>query len=72
MPVFKRTILTDGFAGWVMIVSFEYNGTRADYIYEIGEGTLPERQAAAVAERMGIERRAQMHFLRDVHLETIH
>ena len=72
MPVFKRSILTTGFAGWMLIVSFEYNGEPRDYFYEIGDGNLPERQAVALAERMGCEKRAQLSFLRDVQLETVH
>lgn len=72
MPVFKRSLLAPSFAGWVLIVSFEYGGEPRDYIYEVGDGSIPERQAAALAERLGLESRAQMAFLRDVSLTTVH
>ena len=72
MPVFKRSILASGFAGWMLIVSFEYNGEPRDYFYEIGDGNMSERQARAVADRMHCESRAQLSFLRDVELTTVH
>lgn len=70
--VYMREMLVSGNMDWLKFYQFHYDGQLHEFIFPCGSGWLTPEQAHAVSRRERLRETAQMKFLADVELETVH
>ena len=70
--VLTNARLVGNHMGWFFLVTLYYEGEPFDYMYEMGDLRLTEREAQDVVKSEQCMLRAQVSFLRDVDLKTKH
>lgn len=71
-PIVEVKRLVQGFAAWIFLATFWYDGEPFEYAYEVGTPLMSEESAAAVVKRQGLGERARKAFLSEVHMEMAH
>lgn len=64
--------VVQGFATWVFLVTFWYDGEPFEYAAEVGTGLMSQAGAEATAKRMNLAERFRKAFLNEVYLEMAH
>ena len=70
--VYRREFLVSGNMDWLKFYQFHYDGQLHEYIFPCGSGWLTPQQAHDAALREDLRSAANMKFLADVVLETLH
>ena len=71
-PVVEVARVVQGFAAWIFIATFWYDGEPFEYAHEVGTPLMSQTGAEAVVKPMGLRERFRKAFLNEVHLETAH